>query len=64
MAETRLRPDEWETSPDSVQLLHSVGEGVFGQVFKAHAWNIRNVAGLTVVAAKQLKGVLLLTSIL
>ena len=48
--------DKWEFPRERLTLHKTLGEGEFGQVVKAHAHDIGNKKGITVVAVKMLKG--------
>ncbi|GBM44309.1 Proto-oncogene tyrosine-protein kinase receptor Ret [Araneus ventricosus] len=47
---------KWEFPRNRLQLLCPLGEGEFGKVIKAQAWNIAGIKGYTTVAVKMLKG--------
>ncbi|XP_055932593.1 proto-oncogene tyrosine-protein kinase receptor Ret-like [Argiope bruennichi] len=46
---------KWEFPKSRLQLLSPLGEGEFGKVMKAQAWNIAGNKGYTTVAVKMLK---------
>ena len=48
---------EWEIDRENLNLLEVIGEGAFGKVLKADAFNLnRQNMGKTIVAVKTLKG--------
>ena len=49
--------DNWEIPRENINLLEVIGEGAFGQVLKAEAFDITRLkTGVTIVAVKTLKG--------
>ncbi|CAL1260972.1 unnamed protein product [Larinioides sclopetarius] len=46
---------KWEFPRNRLQLLCPLGEGEFGKVMKAQAWNLAGIKGYTTVAVKMLK---------
>ncbi|XP_035216226.1 proto-oncogene tyrosine-protein kinase receptor Ret-like [Stegodyphus dumicola] len=46
---------KWEFPRNRLQFLTVLGEGEFGKVMKAQAWNIAGIKGYTTVAVKMLK---------
>lgn len=48
---------EWEVTRENLNLLEVIGEGAFGKVLKAEAFDLsRQHSGKTIVAVKTLKG--------
>ena len=53
---------EWEIDRENLNLLHAIGEGAFGKVLKAEAFDVvKQNSGKTIVAVKTLKGLTLKT---
>jgi len=50
-----LTPSRWEISPKQIDLRTILGNGAFGEVWKAVAYGLRGRPGETTVAVKRLK---------
>ena len=50
----------WETHREQVNIVKVIGKGAFSEVAKATAWNIRDNQEYITVAAKMLKGMMLI----
>lgn len=48
--------DSYEIPRSRIQFIKEIGEGAFGQVFLAKAFNVGNQIGYTHVAVKTLRG--------